>query len=64
MSKEKKSIKNFPSDLKFPIKGSNSKFYITWLLNFDKEFKSWPGKEGLRQCLIVNMASDGFKEWT
>ena len=45
--RKKNQIKNFPSDLKFPIKGSNSKFHITWLLNFDKKFKSWPGKEGL-----------------
>ena len=47
MSKKKNQIKNFPSDLKFPIKGSNSKFHIAWLLNFDKKFTSWPGKEGL-----------------
>ena len=45
--RKKIQIKNFTSDLKFPIKGSNSKFHITWLLNFDKKFTSWPGKEGL-----------------
>ena len=28
--RKKIQIKNFTSDLKFPIKGSNSKFHITW----------------------------------
>ena len=45
--RKKNQIKNFTPDLKFPIKGSNSKFHITWLLNFDKKFTSWIGKEGL-----------------
>ena len=54
MSKKKNQIKNFTSDLKFPIKGSNSKFHITWLLNFDKKFTSWPGKEGLSKSKGLN----------
>ena len=45
--KEKNQIKNFPSDLKFPIKGSNSKFHINWLLIFHKKFTSWIEKKGL-----------------
>ena len=47
-SKKKNQIKNFQSDLKFPIKGSNSKFHITWLLIFDKKFTSWMEEKGLR----------------
>ena len=45
--RKKIRIKNFTSDLKFPIKGSNSKFHITWLLIFHKRFTSWIEKKGL-----------------
>ena len=51
---QKNQIKNFPSDLKFPIKGSNSKFWITWLLIFHKNFTSWIEEKGQRQQMSKN----------
>ena len=74
MSKKKNQIKNFTSDLKFPIKGSSSKFHITWLLNFDKKFTSWIEKKGLVTSVLdisatfspfanVEIGINGKKKW-